>query len=362
LSIFAEMQTFDTIAYFSGMTAGVFFLTSLICGLQLCFNIFWTRKNENRILSHLVGAIFLLMSVSTICYIVYDTFFSNMTLLTVGSTIDYIMFCLSAVAAYVLYSGNCPTIRTIIILSVPFVILATINICFPDTGDYLLDAVILILILQYSFFAILLRRYEASLGDLYSSPDSHSLSWIRGVIALFVGWWVARTVMRMPAINIWYDIVMYMYMVLLVSFVFIKINRLAEPVSQETRKQIEKVEWKDVRISNDISSPMKKELIRLLEEEHIYLDSDLTVIDVVKRLGTNTKYFSAMLHNDMQTTFCVLINEYRIEEAKKLLLSTDNKIESIAMSCGFNSLQSFCRTFSKITGKKPTDFRKDNTA
>jgi len=269
------------------------------------------------------------------------------------------MFCLSALAAHVLYAGNRPSMRVIIILSAPFIILAIINICVPATREYLLDAVIFTLILQYAFYSIMLRHYEDSLNDLYSNPDVHSFSWIRGVIALFAGWWMLRTIFKAPTISIWYDTAMYTYMVFLVYFVFIKINKLGRPVSLETQKQIEQAEWKEICTSADISNPMKKELIQLLEEENIYLDPDLTVIDVAKKLGTNTKYLSAMLHNDMHTTFCSLINDYRVEKAKIMLQSTDDKIESIGMSCGFNSRQSFCRAFFKNTGKKPTDFRKD---
>lgn len=340
------------------MSAGFFFLVSLIFGLQLYFNIFGTKKSENNILSRLVGSILLLMSCSTLCYIIFDTFCPNLTLLMVGNTIDYILFCICAIVAYVLYANNLPTVRATVILSAPFAILAIINVFVPDARIYLLDIAVLTLILQYAYHMILLRHYEDSLGDLYSDPDSHSLSWIRGVIALFVGWWVFHTLFRMPAISMWYDIAMYTYLAFFILFIFIKINNLGEAVSLETRKQIEQVEWSEICTATDMSSPMKKELMRLLEEEHIYLNPDLTVIDVVKKLGTNTKYFSAMLHNDMHTTFCALINEYRIEKAKYLLRSTDDKIENVGISCGFNSRQSFCRTFSKITGKKPTDFRK----
>jgi len=347
----------DILTYFSGMSAGFFFLTSLICGLQLCFNIFGAKKCENKILSHFVGTVMLLMSFTTIFYIIYDTFCPNLALLIIGNTFDYIIFCVIAVAAYVLYANNHPTIRTSVVLSLPFVILAIVNISVPDTRKYLLDVAVFTLILQYVYFAILLRNYENSLNDLYSDPKSHSISWIRGVIALFIGWWAVRTIFRMSSINIWYDTAMYTYLVFFIFFVFIKINNLGESVSLEARKQIEQVEWGEISTLTDLSTPMKKELMRLLEEEQIYLNPNLTVIDVVRELGTNTKYFSAMLHNDMHTSFSTLINEYRIAKAKELLQLTNDKIENVGISCGFNSRQSFCRTFSKITGKKPTEFR-----
>lgn len=352
------MQTFDLLAYFSGMSAGLFFLASLICGLQLCFNIFGIRNTADNILSRLVGGIMLLMSCSTLCYILYDTFIPGSLPGIIGNTIDFIVFTVSTFVVYILYANILPSMRTIVTLSVPFLILAVINVCIPDFSEYLPDLATIILVIIYSYFGILLRHHEASLDDLYSNPDSHSLSWIRGLIALLAGWWILHSIFRIPAISIWCDPAMYTYMTALVLFTFSKVASHNSPLSLETRQQVEQVEWSKIDTASDISNPLQKELLRLLEQEQIFLDPDLTVEDVVKKLGTNTKYFSAMLHNDMHTTFCALINEYRVEKAKELLQSTDDKVEHIGLLCGFNSRQSFNRTFSRITGKVPTEFRK----
>lgn len=47
----------------------------------------------------------------------------------------------------------------------------------------------------------------------------------------------------------------------------------------------------------------------------------------------------------------------RIQLAKILLQSTEMSISEIADRCGFNSYENFFRTFHKITGFAPTDFR-----
>ncbi|MDN3641670.1 AraC family transcriptional regulator [Lutimonas halocynthiae] len=55
-------------------------------------------------------------------------------------------------------------------------------------------------------------------------------------------------------------------------------------------------------------------------------------------------------------TFTQFVNHYRIDKAKKLLLSGKNVTET-CFSSGFESLSYFNRTFKKITGTNPISFR-----
>jgi len=58
-------------------------------------------------------------------------------------------------------------------------------------------------------------------------------------------------------------------------------------------------------------------------------------------------------------TFTQFVNEYRIMHACKLLAEETNSITEISYSCGFNNFSHFSRSFRKITGKTPSDFRKE---
>ena len=65
------------------------------------------------------------------------------------------------------------------------------------------------------------------------------------------------------------------------------------------------------------------------------------------------RYFKTATGN----TFISFLNQYRISQAKRLLLSGKNIGES-CYECGFESLSYFNRTFKKVTGENPSDFRK----
>lgn len=65
------------------------------------------------------------------------------------------------------------------------------------------------------------------------------------------------------------------------------------------------------------------------------------------------RYFKKATGN----TFVSFLNQYRISQAKRLMLSGKNISES-SFECGFDSLSYFNRTFKKITGENPSQFKK----
>jgi AraC-like DNA-binding protein len=56
-------------------------------------------------------------------------------------------------------------------------------------------------------------------------------------------------------------------------------------------------------------------------------------------------------------TFTEFVNQYRVNQAKKLLL-LDNTVTEVCFQCGFESLSYFNRVFKKVTGLNPMQFKK----
>ncbi len=56
-------------------------------------------------------------------------------------------------------------------------------------------------------------------------------------------------------------------------------------------------------------------------------------------------------------TFIEFLNQYRISQAKRLLL-LDKNVSETCYDCGFESISYFNRTFKKVTGENPTSFKK----
>ena len=60
----------------------------------------------------------------------------------------------------------------------------------------------------------------------------------------------------------------------------------------------------------------------------------------------------------MQKSLFEFIVEYRIKKAATILKATDEPIGQIAEIVGFNDSNNFSRTFHKIIGLSPSEYRK----
>lgn len=116
--------------------------------------------------------------------------------------------------------------------------------------------------------------------------------------------------------------------------------------------------------NENIKHRLLEELKSLLEKDQIFKRNDLRITDISTRLNTNRTYVSKVVNEELKTNFCDLINNYRIEFAKKLLTETSNQslgLSQIGELSGFKSDSSFYRIFKDKEGISPGDFRKRNT-
>lgn len=69
-------------------------------------------------------------------------------------------------------------------------------------------------------------------------------------------------------------------------------------------------------------------------------------------------YLSRMFHQETGCTLCSYINKKRIENAKRLLLQSEQSIQEIAIDCGFINISHFNRVFKNLVGKSPMEYKK----
>ena len=94
-----------------------------------------------------------------------------------------------------------------------------------------------------------------------------------------------------------------------------------------------------------------------VEQRKMYLDCSLKVADVAAVVGTNSRYVSDCIKALRGCTFTQFVNNYRIEQGKRLLLQQpDAKITSVALQSGFANETSFFRTFKSMTGMTPREW------
>lgn len=98
-----------------------------------------------------------------------------------------------------------------------------------------------------------------------------------------------------------------------------------------------------------------------LEKDKIYLDKELSINKMAEYLNINRTYLSQIINGYFKKNFNTFINEYRIKEAQKKLLTNNNiTIEAISQEVGFKSKSAFNTAFKNYTGVTPSFFVKNS--
>ncbi len=97
-------------------------------------------------------------------------------------------------------------------------------------------------------------------------------------------------------------------------------------------------------------------LEKLMAEERLYLEPELTLTDLARRLQTNASVLSAVVNRAFGKNFNDFVNAYRVEAVKSMLRDPavgHLSLLGIGLECGFNSKSTFNRAFRKATGMSP---------
>ncbi len=100
---------------------------------------------------------------------------------------------------------------------------------------------------------------------------------------------------------------------------------------------------------------------RMIAEACLYISQNctepLTLDDVARKIGISKSYFSHLFKDYTKTTFVDYLTKERIRRAESMFMESRMKFIDIAFECGFTSISSFNRTFKKIKGISPREFR-----
>ena len=133
---------------------------------------------------------------------------------------------------------------------------------------------------------------------------------------------------------------------------------VAAVVSEQQKQETER-ETRTVEDENRIAA-IVSQIIHIMEKDKLYQETELTLKDLADKLKVPSYQVSQAINEGMNKNFYDLINNYRVEEAKRLLLDERNMnytILSVGFEAGFNSKTTFNTVFKKFTGLTPTQYR-----
>lgn len=105
----------------------------------------------------------------------------------------------------------------------------------------------------------------------------------------------------------------------------------------------------------DKHSDVTSKVVAILESK-VY--SDITIDELCKQLGYSRGHICNHFKKDTGKTVNSYFQLLKIGEAKRLILETNQDLNSISEALGYNNPQYFSKVFRKLTGHTPGHFRK----
>ena len=111
-------------------------------------------------------------------------------------------------------------------------------------------------------------------------------------------------------------------------------------------------------LTEDDAFDIKRKIEAAFKKDKLYRDNSIGLNDLSEYINEDRYKVSQVLNEYLKKNFYALLNHYRIEDAKELLLSQPFlSVKSVMYEVGFNSKASFYLAFKKETGLSPNDYR-----
>jgi AraC-like DNA-binding protein len=119
------------------------------------------------------------------------------------------------------------------------------------------------------------------------------------------------------------------------------------------------VQREDIKQLPGVQKKILQQLLIEFDEKKIHLNSQLNILDVVRTIGTNRTYISAIINQQYNQNFCSFVNSYRMKELERVMHDNHNLSNDIlAETCGFGSVSSLKRAVLAKTGLSITEWKK----
>jgi AraC-like DNA-binding protein len=250
-------------------------------------------------------------------------------------------------------------------------------------------ALVIVRNLQLIFYYFLARRelrsYQKSIHHLYSETGRVNLNWVNWLLNGYLMLIITIIALVYFVVNYpeKFSLFILVNTAIITPYIYVLTAKgigqptLWQMMPDKTKAKIEK-EINEVAVMEStkpgtehqqtgtvaLPDPKIKEIVSaivaLMEGGRVYQEPELTLQNLADKLRVPSYQVSQAINAGMKKNFYDLINGYRVQEAKRLLLDSKNKnftILSVGFEAGFNSKTTFNTVFKKFTGVTPSEFR-----
>lgn len=95
----------------------------------------------------------------------------------------------------------------------------------------------------------------------------------------------------------------------------------------------------------------------MLLRSQIYLDPDLTVQRIARRLSVPERNLSTAINVSQGMNVSQYVNGFRLDHAARLLIETEDSVAKVMTQSGFLTRSNFYREFQRVYGQSPASYR-----
>lgn len=221
-----------------------------------------------------------------------------------------------------------------------------------------------LMIVHMVLYAILIyQNYNAM------SKTNHEVrtwfKWVAGLFVLFISSFTSYYVLvQFPFFNNSWDYMISFSMMFFIYFIawfgYLQPKVFSGFSLNESVRSAER--YKNSALDDELSREILSTLQNTMEVRKLYRESDLRLEKLADEIKVSRHHLSQVINEQTGMNFFEYINKLRITEAQQLLSAKSKKelnVLEVAFRVGYNNKVSFNSTFKKITGKTPSEFRKD---
>ncbi|WP_161888532.1 helix-turn-helix domain-containing protein [Pontibacter russatus] len=245
--------------------------------------------------------------------------------------------------------------------------------------------------LGYTYAAlVLIRRHEQNILQRFSELRKVRLRWLKqfvqlifciiliGVVVFYARKW------NVPWVS---EVYHFHYLGVIVCIYWIGYKALSQPAifnnslpfpqgrkeaeeaevpapdeavnEMQTGENLAAVKYQKSGLKEDAAEEYLGQLLQFMEERKPYLQNELSIQELAEATGIPRHHLSRVVNERLHKNFYDFVNEYRVAEAKRLLLNpafSHYTTLAIALEAGFSSKATFNAVFKKQTGLTPTAY------
>lgn len=258
---------------------------------------------------------------------------------------------------YVIYNQKKPSTRFILLNTIPYTLLAIIDIFFIwDSFDDIIPFIGFTQMSIYLFLALqfCLKNYKVE-QQFYSWALPSIIAFSLLVVINF-----SLSILRSIGISVLPLPVLQSFTTLLAIPIFYIAYK---EMNSANSYGIQPKKYKTTPLSSEKSNAYLSKIKTAMEEDKLYCITDLKLSSFSNQINVPSKYVSQVINQTLNLSFTDYLTQLRLEDAKLNLINPSKQhltISGIAQESGFASSSRFNHLFKKYTGITPSQFQKQN--